>query len=654
MDKVEYFNIPIAFDIETSSFYENGNKRAVMYINQTAIEDKVYIYRTWNEWLNFLNKLVLSLGVDLNHRIIIYVHNLAFEFQFIKNLFDWEKVQAIKDRTPMYAITKSGIEFRCSYLLSGYSLEKLGENLTHPIPKMVGDLDYSIIRNSATELSEKELGYCKHDVLIVTEYIREMIEQYGGIENIPLTKTGIVRNYVRRHTLKDSEYYKQIHQLNLEPQEYIELKNAFAGGFTHANPFYSCKTLENVDSIDFTSSYPAVMLSEKFPMSSGRIVDVPTIDLFEYYLDHYCCLFDITFEKLTPNVLFDNYLSESHCVDSENIYSQNGRVVSADKLTTTITDVDFNVIRQCYNWESMTISNFYIYQRGYLPKAFIQCILKFYADKTKLKGVKGKEIEYANGKGMLNSMYGMIVTDIVRDEITYGTEWTKSTPDLNEAINTYNKSKKRFLFYPWGVWVTAYARRNLWSGILSISDDYVYSDTDSIKMLNYDQHQDYINEYNNMIRDKLKKACEFYNLNFDEYEPKTIKGVKKLIGVWDFDAHYDKFKTLGAKRYMTLENGEYNITVSGLNKKITVPYLKNTYGDDIFDKFDNDLYIPKEYTGKLTHTYIDIETSGTLKDYQGHTVDYDEKSSVHLEPSDYSLNIIDNYISYLHGIRQAR
>ena len=164
MDKVEYFNIPIAFDIETSSFYENGNKRAVMYVNQTAIEDKVYIYRTWDEWLNFLNKLVTSLGVDLNHRIIIYVHNLAFEFQFIKNLFDWEKVQAIKDRTPMYAITKTGIEFRCSYLLSGYSLEKLGENLTHPIPKMVGDLDYSIIRNSATELSDKELGYCTHDV----------------------------------------------------------------------------------------------------------------------------------------------------------------------------------------------------------------------------------------------------------------------------------------------------------------------------------------------------------------------------------------------------------------------------------------------------------------------------------------------------------
>ena len=97
--------------------------------------------------------------------------------------------------------------------------------------------------------------------------------------------------------------------------------------------------------------------------------------------------------------------------------------------------------------------------------------------------------------------------------------------------------------------------------------------------------------------------------------------------------------------------GEYSLTVSGLNKKITLPYLMKKYGSKIFEAFSDGLYIPNGFTGKNTHTYIDDAQSGTLTDYQGNTARYEEYSSIHLGSSDYSLSISQEYINFLLNIK---
>ena len=43
-------------------------------------------------------------------------------------------------------------------------------------------------------------------------------------------------------------------------------------------------------------------------------------------------------------------------------------------------------------------------------------------------------------KGMLNSAYGMCVTDIVRDVISYKTDWSTSSPILADELKKYNNS----------------------------------------------------------------------------------------------------------------------------------------------------------------------------------------------------------------------
>jgi hypothetical protein len=349
----------------------------------------------------------------------------------------------------------------------------------------------------------------------------------------------------------------------------------------------------------------------------------------------------------------DNYISSSKCWTLENGVINNGRIVAADRIRMSITEQDFYIIKKMYEWEKLRFSNFRIYRKDYLPTDFITAILKLYQNKTELKGVEGKEIEYLRSKEMINSCYGMCVTDIVRDVYDYDTDWLEPVaPDLTEALKKYNNSSGRFLFYLWGVYVTAYARRNLFTGILSVGDDYIYADTDSMKIINADLHSAYINDYNKTITAQINSALDFHKLPHDMAAPMTIKGDKKPLGLWDFDGFYTRFKTLGAKRYMVESDGKINITVAGLNKKITVPYLMKKYGDNVFDAFSDLLYVPAEYTGKNTHTYIDSPRDGILIDYMGNVAEYHEKSCVHLEPADYTLSISREYADFLRGVKE--
>ena len=661
--KMKYFDVPASFDIETTSFTHCGEKVAIMYEWTFGIFGAVIIGRTWEEFETMMAALAAELALNENKRLIVYVHNLAFEFQFMRKHFKWPKVFALSARTPLYALTDTGIEFRCSYLLSGYSLAKMGEGLqTFSVRKLTGSLDYTLPRHSGTLLTDEEIAYCVNDVKVVMAYITERIAESGNITLLPLTKTGYVRSYCRqscfyeegkpkKRSFKRLRYRELIKALTLDVDEYKQLKRAFQGGFTHANPFYSGKLLKDVTSYDFTSSYPAVMVSEKFPMSAGELVSIGSMEEFNKNLKLYCCLFDVEFTGLNSKLWYDSYISQSRCWGISKPVVNNGRIVSAEHLITTITEQDWHIIKKFYSWKKVKIFNFRRYRKDYLPTDFVKAILKLYEDKTTLKNVEGREADYLRSKEMLNSCYGMCVTDIVRDEILYYDDWSTQTPDYELQIERYNKGPGRFLFYPWGVWVTAYARRNLFTGIMECAGDYVYADTDSIKILNADAHQDYIEKYNARIRRQMLAACRHHGIDPAAITPKTIAGKIKPLGVWDFDGYYKQFKTLGAKRYMVETEKGLSLTVSGLNKKKCVPWMLEKFGKDgAFRKFSDALYVPPEFTGKMTHTYIDEERTGALLDVDGVIGEYDELSSVHLSNSDYSLSISREYSDYIRDI----
>ena len=196
--RITFYNVASAFDIETSSFYELEEKRAIMYEWTFGIGEAVTYGRTWDEFKTLMSAVTLILGLSENKRLVVYVHNLPYEFQFIRKHFNWINVFLLDDLKPVYAITDTGIEFRCSLKLSGKSLANTAKDLvTNKLHKMVGDLDYSKLRTPFTPLTEKELRYCEYDVRVVIAYIEEKIAQDGNITKIPLTNTGYVRGYCR-------------------------------------------------------------------------------------------------------------------------------------------------------------------------------------------------------------------------------------------------------------------------------------------------------------------------------------------------------------------------------------------------------------------------------------------------------------------------
>ena len=652
---IEYINLPASFDIEVSSFYYNEVKMSCMYIWQFGINGNVVIGRTWEEFEQFCDKLVIFFGLNSTRRLPVYVHNLQYEFQFIKNRFKWLDIFAREKRSPMKALTSTGIEFRCSYMLSGCSLEQTCKDLTkYKMEKKVGDLDYDKMRFPITPLTDKELGYCIYDVIGVMCFIQEEMEKAGDITKIPMTKTGKVRNYCREKCFSEKNakaYRATMAKLTIDgAQEYNLLKDAFQAGYTHANWLNANEVFTDVYSEDFTSSYPSVMVCEKMPMTKGQWVINPTIKQVEDLIKaDYYVVFKVQIEHIEekPGVP-DHYISLGRCKGVKNAKSDNGRLISADRIQTTITSDDWIIIKKAYNFkkEDVTVGACIRYGTAYLPTVFVQCVLDFYRDKTTLKDVPGMEAEYQGKKGMLNSTFGCSVTDIVCDEIEYDDEWISNSSDVEEAIKEYNNSKNRFLFYPWGIAICSKARKNLWKGILELGDDYIYSDTDSVKFINYDAHKAWFEEYNKQINNKMEKACQVMGLNIEDTRPKTVKGKEKPLGVWDFDGHYLRFKTLGAKRYL-VENEDHSIkcTIAGANKKQASIFISEQ--EDPFEFFNDKMCIDEEHSGRLVHTYLDSPFSFEVKDYLGNDYKGTELSGIHMSKSEYNLKLSPIYSALL-------
>ena len=685
-----FLNCFCSFDIETSSFFIDENNKAISiteyenrlkinpkyeniaiksslcYIWQFAINDDVFIGRRLEDFVDFTQKLYNAIH---GLHIIVYVHNLSYEFQFIRKYFKWVDVFAMDNRKVLYCKTDF-IFFKCSYLLSGKSLQGVAKELNNTsLKKLVGDLDYKLLRNSKTPLNETELQYCINDVLIVNEYIKQQSNIYGRLDKIPLTNTGRVRRYCREKCFENKAYPSMIHKsLILTPLEFKLARMAFNGGFTHANALYSNLKVAKVASYDFTSSYPTVMISEKYPMSKGTRKDNLSQKDFENYINRFCCITVVelwnikTVEKLQP------IFSVSKCLKKSNVQLDNGRVYKADYIAIVITDIDYKNLKRFYTFDKIKFGVTYFYKRDYLPKEFISCILELYKDKTELKDLQGKDenetqqiaIEYLLKKGMLNSLYGMSVFNPIKTQYIYNDDWKSVEKEVNEKnIGDYNDDKSRFTFYLWGVFVTSYARNNLFTGIYELKDDFIYCDTDSVKALNCGKndlkHKKYFIKYNNDIYQKMKKCLVHYGFDEKLLKPKNNKGKEKLLGIWDFEGEYDFFKTLGAKRYLIEKNGKLDLTISGVNKKIAMPYLLEKYktNDKIFDVFTNDLYFPKEYTGKRIHTYIDEEQSGLVTDYLGNTDMYETKSGIHLIESDYSLSLLADYLYFFKYVQKC-
>lgn len=694
-NKVYYSDLIFTFDTETtsyyikngkvinfdyskdSSYYEDAKKQGLMYIWMFGIEDTVLYGRTYTELKDFVIKIKEIFNPI---KLFVYVHNLSFDFQFILNAFglNVETFQRKSHKVMKANFPDYNMVFRDSLILTNKSLEKSAKDYNLKISKQVGLLDYTkILRTPYTKLTEEELKYCEFDIKVLYELIKIFKKRFKSVYNIPMTQTSIVRREIKRLFFKNKKYH---HLMSLiaprNKDEYGLLNRVFIGGYTHSNRFNTGRVITgDIYSYDITSSYPAVMCIEKYPMTKFFETD---LELNQIDTDKYAYIVDFTVEgvnSINSNTFLSLSKAKGHDDDGNKIYVKspevdNGRLVSFSSGRFELIDVDFITFFENYDFDSIQFNHIYISRKQYLPKELILFILKLFNDKTKYKNIDDSLCK--TSKEMLNSIFGMTCTALFTEPCEFiNGEWKKGewTDDMvNEKLSEIANKNGINLYYGWAPWISGYGRRHLWKVLSKIDSDAIYCDTDSIKFINK-KNLKYFEEDKKEIEAKIDAVCKYYDIDKSLFQPVNPKGIKSYLGYFDEERTYKQFITLGAKKYAYsyFENRfDYNrqkeefdtkerekhdkdenykiqefepylhITISGVTKEGANALYELT-------DFKTGFTFNYEQSGKLTAFYNNNQEKAVFPD--GY-ID-DGKYGICLMPTTYTIGISEDYSELL-------
>lgn len=649
-----YKNCLCAFDIETTRLEEI--EQSIMYIWQFSIlflDDlhiDTVIGRTWTEFELFLDNLMND---DNYAYYMIFVQNLSYEFQFLRGIYTFssDEVFAVKSRKILKCEMLERFEFRCSYLQTNMGLDSFTKKMKVKHQKLSGEkFNYEKKRFPWTELSDYEIKYSTYDTIgLVEAMYKRMILSNDNLYTLPLTATG----YVRRETKKVMYGWSRKHKDIFPTIDVFDLlEEAFRGGDTHANRYYSGtviradgKNILGIGSYDRSSSYPDVVLNCVFPMT--RFVFIGSLDEFdiEKKLDRGKALLfrcKITGLEQIDKYYGAPYVSYSKCRNVSCETLDNGRILSAEYIETTLTDIDYEIMKREYKWKKFEITECYESKYGSLPEPLKDIFRKYYTDKTELKGIVEQELFYNLQKALLNAGYGMMVQSPVKHSLIF-TESTENIYTVDDSVSRetllikYNRTA--FLPFQWGVWVTAWARLRLKEGINIVGDRYLYSDTDSVK-------------YIKVRGDNIDELFHRYNLERKKQSISNIAfatdchGTKHYMGVFEYEDTYTEFSTLGAKKYVyRTEDGILHATIAGVNKKLAPEELEENGGIEVFR-----VGFTFSRAGGTESVYND-EPYGT---YRVDGRDIYITQNIVIKPSTYTIGITDEYRRILSDARTLK
>ena len=626
--KYDFIDAIVTFDIETTALPEN--ETSFIYIWQCCINGDIIIGRTAGSILNLFDRL--SAYLDDKTKVLCYVHNLSYEFHFLREILKFEDVFSISKRHPLAARYKN-IEFRCSYLLTNQSLNNFLDEMNVENKKTT--MDYSIKRYPWTFINATDAEYCINDVLGLYQAIKEkMRREKDTIYTIPLTSTGYTRREVKNVMYKVRSYKKFINAIP-DFELHKLLYEAFRGGNTHANRWVSGKLIKNkvIHSKDIASSYPNALVKNKYPWQFEKF-DYDSLKSVRYVIDQgEAALFRITFFnlRLKNNNFGCPYIPISKCSQKSDVIEDNGRVLEAGYITMVITDIDLKIIDRIYKWDSEVIYEGYKAKYDYLPLPLRQLIIKYFVNKTSLKGKD--EIRYNLFKARINAIYGLMVQNPCKALIDYDSTLDdlfcyNSTP-LEEVY--YKNIKSPYTLYQWGVWCTCYARLALDNGLELIEKDpkalFLYCDTDSLK---YIGNVDFSGYNDKQISDDFEVGAV----------AKTVKDETKFLGIYETEPDMKSFITHGAKKYAYEDlDGKLHLTCAGVSKKS---------GAEELEKIENfrDGFIFKKSAGKELKYNDHPEHAAMYIDGKA-IINY---SNIYMHESTYTLKKSDKYSQLLYTL----
>ena len=626
------------FDIETSLLDIPGEeqKQGIMYIWQFCIGNErwrdIYIGRTWQDFKYLVAEIAELYHFGGKYNLLpVYVHNLAYEFQWLRSVLTITDMFALKVRVPVRFTGDDAFSFRCSYRLSNMGLAKFCEQEKAQHGKRSG-YDYSKIRYPDTELTEEELLYCVDDVLGLHESISNLLFKEGDtLRSMPYTSTGYVRRDAREKVLANPDNRAKVLDMALTPDDYFLCKAAARGGNTHCFYEYAGQILEDVYSHDIASSYPRQMVTKLFPV--GAWVD----DRRKAIIPDAANLIHIVFYKLRLKAgVTVPYIARGKCQHCGGVLEDNGRILSADYAEMVITEIDYDIICRQYTFDEPIWIAHKVAEIGFLCDEYREFIKYMFEQKCKLK--KADPYFYAKYKNKINALFGMMLTDITRAEILYDGEWKESFGDCAELLKEYYNNKKSFLNYQQGIYVTAHARADLQAGLDLVGKNAIYCDTDSIK--HFLKLLELFASLNAGII-AHNEECGWHGVEVD--------GRTYHCGIWESDEEYKRFITWGSKKYAyeyarPEEHGghKFGTTVAGLNKQKGAEVLER----EGLEAFDLNKIFKEEESGRLTAHYNDAVRWEQME-INGHKIEL--TSNIALLPTTYTLNITADYKALIDG-----
>ena len=645
-----YWDLKCGFDIETTTYID----RAYMYIWQIGINNKAFFGNTWeefndclniiNEYINYLNrqKAKEKHKKEFKAQAICFIHNIAFEWQFVRKEINITDVFLKSLREPLY-FESNNIKFLDSFQITHMSLAKLAKRYCNT-QKMVGDIDYTVLRNSTDgkNLTDKEMKYCENDVLILCEFAEYYFNRYINNNELIYTETSIVRHTLKRAFKEQSQLTKQ-DIFEMYPKTFNEylmyMEYLFAGGWVKSSVDAFGKVLSNIKCKDITSSYPAQIAHRYYPISKFKSIKIDSKQKFNNMLNRYCCILDITLFNVKKTTIH-SIVSTSKIINNDvgRILVDNGRIAEVEKVRLLMTELDWEIFNKFYDYDKfkIIINNFKIAVRGKLPDYVVSTMLDAYERKEELK-LQGKD--YFNEKCFVNMFYGCFVTKIHKFNYVF------KNGEITKELNDYYKQIRSSVLSPfWGIWCTSWARYQELSAVYENADCVVYGDTDSVK--GYNMPDEYFNSYNNEQIEKNKKLCEKYNKNFD---------LIKELGCWDSEPTYQLFKTIGCKRYIGFdENNKLSVTIAGVPKGT----LENIVGIKA-DK-DKKYYTTSKKALKVMdllkdgQAFRNCKTGATYNDNEHSDIINGKlmvsKSSVAINNIDFTIKVSSEYKDYINQV----
>lgn len=710
MSKIKYSNKIYGFDIETTTYnhivthylsnFQSVNFSENLHNNVNKIIksiSKPHFCRTNDD----VNKYLVDLNLNAENEdvyIIVYVHNLAYEFSylvnnidFVRDNYDNDNALFVKPRIPLFFRVKN-IEFRCSYKLLNKSLRALGDNLGYP--KL--DIDYKSNYFWFSDLPKLEYEYNERDVKLMLLAVIKGCSSWKWIQNvndIPLTSTGFTRkNNKKINTRENIKLWSSMcNYQRFYTSDYIDfIESVYTGAYTHSNAFYTGVPLENVGSFDIVSSYIDTILHRYFPHYfveyNGRYKLEYLKRLIRFnegsYIDkikNYQTPFNKSFMafikivNVKAKILKNNNLilpiSFSKCVDFSGVKLDNGRVYKADMLTINLSEVDYYIFTQFYDFDLVDCFRLVTTKTHKPLPPFVTEATRAYLDeKSTLKKIiynfeHGMDIvpdmfyneqkqgfiydddtinaicslepeaqeqtlndNYRASKNKLNAQYGINVQKLRNPNIDYDLVNDECVTTITDTIT----DKVLFRDFVKGLYITAYSRLNLFCYALYVinrtNTKLIYSDTDSWKMYgDIDNVIKVTKQYNNFV--------ERYVHNSKDYN----------IGYFDFEGVYSHFCTLGCKKYVVENDNKIKITIAGVSKKTSQP-LTELYSsiDYDFDLFCDIAFSPCtiydfSITGKLCTKYKNDLYNTNVIDENGKNGNINGRNMVELVPSDYIL-----------------